>query len=213
MEKRLVYFGALLLVFSLIASYSVATYFFQIPEYYTMNIAIAPNMSTVSQIYLVNSNLTTIIYNSTEPVNFYVVNESVYRVYKLVPPRDFPTNISGVYEAILNSRSGMFSNFIKLNKTQNLVVYNTTGLANGTYYMLFSNVGNVLANVSVVYINQKNNRSYGYEYMFAFGGVAAVLFLAGLALILYGFIKAGREKNEEKLEKKTKDKKSARKTV
>lgn len=211
MEKRLVYFGALLLVFSLIASYSVATYFFQIPEYYTMNIAIAPNMSTVSQIYLSNSNLTTIVYNSTEPVNFYVVDGSAYGVYKLMPPKEFPTNISGVYEAILNSRSGMFSNFIKLNKTGNLAVYNITGLANGTYYMLFSNVGNVLANVSIIYISQNSNRSYWD--MFVFGGVAAVLFLAGLALILYGFIKAGREKKEEKLVKRTRGKKSTRKTV
>ena len=211
MEKRLVYFGALLLVFSLIASYSVATYFFQIPEYYTMNIAIAPNMSTVSQIYLSNSNLTTIVYNSTWPVNFYFVDGSAYGVYKLMPPKEFPTNISGVYEAILNSRSGMFSNFIKLNKTGNLAVYNITGLANGTYYMLFSNVGNVLANVSIIYISQNSNRSYWD--MFVFGGVAAVLFLAGLALILYGFIKAGREKKEEKLVKRTRGKKSTRKTV
>ncbi|MGC8662725.1 MAG: hypothetical protein ACP5RT_02990 [Candidatus Micrarchaeia archaeon] len=212
MKKKLIYSGLLLILFSIFVSYNVSSAIFQIPKYISTQFIISPNMSVASQIFISTSNITTVVYNSTEPINFYLINKNAYERLEGIPANKIQFNISGVYEVLLNSKSGAFESMMEFNKSKNLVVYNVSSISNGTYYLLFSNVGNSTANVFVMYAVQKSNENY--QDLFSFGSISAILLLAGVTLVIYGIMgRNEKEKNKEEIKVKMKLKRKSRKSV
>ncbi|MGB9732628.1 MAG: hypothetical protein ACPLYE_01925 [Candidatus Micrarchaeales archaeon] len=197
MNKKIIYIGFLLLIIGIIFSYQLAASFFQIPYYSTAKVLIAPNASATISFTLNKTSAVMIAYNSTLPIDFYVVNKSAYNSFLL----GNELNISKIksakaLEVILGSRYGAFSNFMAMNQAQ-AQYYQKASMQNGSYYGVFVNTHNSTASVLVVYGEEAAGKNY--LDLLESGSVAALLFLGGIVLIIYGLI-ARKKKDEEKEE-------------
>ena len=207
MRKKIIYIGILLIIASLAIAYQGASALFQIPLYYSTRVVISPNLTASSPFTYNESAYITIIFNSTSPINFYVVNESAYDQIKGIRLNISVEQIKGISEIKLNAYNGIFSNLIALNENS-VLLYNTSNLKNGTYYALFENTGNKTADLTILYISQKKSSSFNA--IFGYGGVSAVLLILGTILIVYGFILKS-EGNEKKMVKGNKGRKRSAK--
>ena len=185
MRKKIIYIGILLIIASLAIAYQGASALFQIPTYYSTRAVISPNVTASSPFTYNESTYITLIFNSTSPINFYVVNESAYDQVKNLRLNTSIEQIRGISEIKLNTYNGIFSNLIALNENS-VLLYNTSNLKNGTYYAIFENTGNKTANLTILYIFQKKSSSFNA--IFGYGSVSAILLISGTVLIIYGFI-------------------------
>jgi len=196
MRKKIIYIGILLIIASLAIAYQGASTLFQIPTYYSTRAIVSPNVTASSPFTYNESTYITLIFNSTSPINFYVVNESAYDQVKNLRLNTSIEQIRGISEIKLNTYNGIFSNLIALNENS-VLLYNTSNLKNGTYYALFENTGNKTANLTILYIFQ--TKSSSFNAIFGYGGVSAALLIIGTVLIIYGFL---LKKSNEKVELK-----------
>jgi len=195
MRKKIIYIGILLIIASLALAYQGASALFQIPAYYSTRAVISPNVTASSPFTYNESAYITLVFNSTSPINFYVVNESAYaQIKNLRLNTSNIEQIRGISEIKLNTYNGIFSNLIALNENSALL-YNISNLKNGTYYALFENAGNKTANLTILYIFQKKGSSFNA--IFGYGGASAVLLILGTILIIYGFILKSGSKEKE----------------
>jgi len=185
MRKKIIYIGILLIIASLAIAYQGASALFQIPTYYSTRAVISPNVTASSPFTYNESTYITLIFNSTSPINFYVVNESAYDQVKNLRLNTSIEQIRGISEIKLNTYNGIFSNLIALNENS-VLLYNTSNLKNGTYYAIFENTGNKTANLTILYIFQRKSSSFNA--IFGYGSVSAILLISGTVLIIYGFI-------------------------
>ena len=170
MDKRIVYSGIVLILLSLVAAFFYSSYLFQIPTFSNIGIVLAPNMTSSTAFQVNQSSLITLTYNSTEPIDAYIINSPAYvdaiaiikNSYKL---RQMVLMLegNGTLGVYLNSTFGIFSNGLYAsNSTINIgkPAYSASpnDYANGTYYLILQNFGNKEANVTV--IEPVNNNIY-----------------------------------------------------
>ncbi len=205
MDKRIVYSGIVLILLSLVAAFFYSSYLFQIPTFSNIGIVLAPNMTSSTAFQVNQSSLITLTYNSTEPIDAYIINSPAYvdaiaiikNSYKL---RQMVLMLegNGTLGVYLNSTFGIFSNGLYAsNSTINIgkPAYSASpnDYANGTYYLILQNFGNKEANVTV--IETVNNNIYQKVGSIVYDStLVGILFISGIGIIAFGVIRKSKAK-------------------
>lgn len=208
MDKRLLLLGIVLIIIGIAVAVSYSSSnLSNIATTTKEAVAIAPNSIIYSPIAINVTNLVYIVYASgKEPLDFYLVNSSAFiSVQPYLKSGIIPANLlsslegRGLYMEVENSTEGIFPYNSSLNGQgfSSPAYYNNTLLSKGTYYMIYRNPGNVTANATYGYVlpngalinstTQLSSSGLGLE-----GGASALLLLAGIVLVIYSFISAGR---------------------
>jgi uncharacterized membrane protein len=142
-------------------------------------------------------------FNSTAPIDFYIVNSSAYEKMKpLVEANASLRNLSvalegnGIIDAMWHASKGIFpyeSDYGGLFPAPNYSIENTTVLINDTYYLLFQNEPAtnqtlVLYSIIVTPASALGLSSIAPE---GFGIIGAFLVLVGISLTVFGLIRKG----------------------
>jgi hypothetical protein len=206
MDKKLVYIGVVMIIIGMALAYQVSSSIFQLPSYYSREVLLAPNNIEVGTFQFNRSLGFAFIYNSTEPINFYVLNYSAYKSinYSLIKSQknEILHNVTGLFDEIIDKKYGVFSNFIYLNRSE-AESYNTTNMQNGTYYLLFYNLGNRTANIYEIYVEKNFVKGYSNSFFLVYSSISAIMTIGGLVIIVYGILKRNKSNaNKEQEEKK-----------
>ncbi len=207
MNRRLFGLGLLLFIFGVVLAYiSAQSVFSSIPGYISasQSIAVQPNAAFVIPISINNFSILQAAYNSSLPVDFYLMNSTAYSA--LMPTagntlirnaKDFDGR--GVLFVINDSNRGTFPYVANLTLSQKPFYWNNqTILGNGTYYVVFQNYNNktnmvfyTILNRSISSISEsERNLSYGNILSNIFG---TLFFIIGIILMFYGFFMKGRK--------------------
>ena len=189
MDKKLVYAGVVMIIIGVALAYQVSSSIFQFPSYYSREVVLAPNNIEVGTFQFNRSLGFAFIYNSTEPINFYALNYSAYKSinYSLIKSQKILYNTTGLFNEIIDKKYGVFSNFIYLNKSQ-AELYNTANMQNGTYYLLFYNLGNTTASIYEIYIEKNFAKGYNNSFFVIYSSISAIMTLGGLVIAIYGIL-------------------------
>lgn len=211
MDKRIFGLGFLLLIVGIIMAYaSVQSIFSNIPNYIssTQTLAVQSRSVLFVPIRINNESILQIVYNSTVPINFFLMNSTA----KNALPQSNSTigNVTylqgnGLIYAIDNSTHGMFPYItnISLAQVPNYWYRNQTIIGNGTYYAVFQNYENksntvfyTMLNRSVVSLaSSEQNYSYGNIVLNIFSTLAVI---AGIIVMFYAlFMKPKKIEEQE----------------
>ncbi len=151
------------------------------------------------------SGLTILTFNSTAPLDFYLANATAFSSIESAAssnssPRTAALSLegSGVYEVYQNSRSGVFPYTNLPNVTAPAYLTNVTLMQQGTYYAVFYNSGNSSAAVNLATLALALSKIQSGEASIGlYLGVAVVLFIAGLAIAIYGFVSKEKQDGQQ----------------
>lgn len=202
MEKRFIYIGILMIVLFL------AVIFAGVPAmlglgFNHVSFAIAPGHDAYSMAQSNSTYLSTVVYNSSSNLDFYVANATAFNA--LLPYLSLNESLmneslalegKGMLEIINNSRIGEFP-ISATTAAANAVLYanyNSTLAAVEPYYLLFENRQPETANVLLLVTRIRNPTSNAVG--FASVGIGMlVLLLFGIGFIAYGLFKKPRASN------------------
>jgi hypothetical protein len=199
MNKRVLGFGFLLLLAGIIMAYaSVQSIFSNIPNYIssTQTLALQPKSGFFVPISIRNESILQIVYNSTVPINFFLMNSTA----KGMLPQSNLTGIgnaaylqgNGLIYTIYNSTHGMFPYItnISLAQAPNYWYRNQTIIGNGTYYAVFQNYENKSNTVFYTMLNRSVSSLASSEQNYSYGNIALNVFstlavIAGIIIMFY----------------------------
>jgi hypothetical protein len=197
--------GILLIIISVfVGSTQIAQPSTEMP--YASGSVVAPNSFVYGALKLNYSNFI-FIYNSSNPVNFYLLNDSGFaylKLYNSVSVFSGNTAGHGVIYKLLNKTQGgvLYAYNYSTNSSANASIpyFITGGSGNkyhGSYFFLFSNQGNTISNVTYEYVNGPlgNSSAEVYSYVSTPGSiVSAILFIAGVVLIFFSLFRKREKK-------------------
>ncbi len=217
MDKRLLLLGILLFIAGFVIaglSYNPST----LLSVSTQNIAIAPGKAIYSEIDLNTTSFLIVRYDSIPtPINFYVVNQSVF---SSIAPYLYSGNLSqgflrtfegkGFLFGVENSTGSIFPYNASINSTGAKAPFyisgNLTNLPSGRYYLIYQNPSlsyvnatyrTALPNSGILSGNQKASPGLGFA-----GIISALFVLVGIVLVVLSFIRFGKAGAEAKEQEK-----------
>ncbi len=206
-RKKILYIGLALVVIGIAVAFlspgvALPAIF---PSPVSHNITVMAGALGSLPIYLNESGLAILTFNSSAPVDFYLTNSTAFASISAASQTNSSPRLAaiglegnGVYELYQSSTSGVFPYTNLPNVTAPAYLLNVSLLQPGTYYALFYNTGNASARVSAALLPlslsaiQSGETSIG-----AYFGVAAILFIVGVALSIFAFVSKGKQKEVE----------------
>ena len=204
--------GFLLLLVGILMAYaSVQSVFSNIPNYIssTQTLALQPRSGFFVPIVIRNESILQIVYNSTVPINFFLINSTAK---EMLPKSNF-TGIenatylqgNGLLYEIDNSTHGMFPYLtnISLAQVPNYWYRNQTIIGNGTYYAVFQNYDNKSNTVFYTMLNRSVASLASSEQNYSYGNIALNVFstlavIAGIIVMFYAlFMKPKKVEEQE----------------
>ncbi len=209
MDKRLALLGILLGLagFAIAtASYNPASVVYS-PK---SSIIIAPNSISYTTVKLNQTSLLSLIFSSKpSPVDFYLLNQSGFTLFeRYFASSSITSNAVSALEGkglllyIKNSTGGVFpynSTYSEIGFRQPSYTYNlsaSTPFYNGTYYLVYKNLGSNSTNASFEYAIPNTGLLLDSSSSAILGPastVSAFLVLAGMVLFILSFIRPGKE--------------------
>ncbi len=214
MDRRLFGLGLLLLIIGIVLAYaSVQSIFSSIPNYIsaTQNIAVQPKSDFFVPIAIGNESILQIVYNSSLPVNFYLMNStarnSLPKINATLIGNATYLQGNGLIYEIRNSTHGIFPYLANISLSQKPAYWNNqTLVASGTYYIVFQNYENKTNTVFYTILNRSVSSLASSEESYSYGNIAmnissTLAVIAGIILMFYGlFMKPKKVEEEEKKE-------------
>ena len=214
MDKKIFGLGLLLLLAGIIMAYaSVQSIFSNIPNYIssTQTLALQPRSGFFVPIKISNDSILQIVYNSTVPINFFLINSTA----KGMLPKTNLTGIgnatylqgNGLIYSIYNSTHGMFPYILNVSLAQvpDYWYKNQTIVGNGTYYAVFQNYENRSNTVFYTMLNRSVSSLSSSEQNYSYGNItlnilSTLAVIAGIIVMFYAlFMKPKKaEEQEEK---------------
>lgn len=209
--------GVLLLLIGIMFEYfSVQSVYSNLPNYSssaTQSVAVQPKSDFFIPISISNVSILEMVYNSTEPIDFYLINSTAHNLLQkanstLIENATYLHGNGLVYQ-IDNSSYGIFPYQENLTQAQRPVYWagngtgNQTLFANGTYYAVFQNYGNKSNTVFYATLNRSLSSIASSEESYSFGNIGlniggSISVIAGIILLIYGLL--SRSKTDEKNE-------------
>ena len=212
MDKKIFGLGLLLLLAGIIMAYaSVQSIFSNIPNYIssTQTLALQPRSGFFVPIKISNDSILQIVYNSTVPINFFLINSTA----KGMLPKTNLTGIgnatylqgNGLIYSIYNSTHGMFPYILNVSLAQvpDYWYKNQTIVGNGTYYAVFQNYENRSNTVFYTMLNRSVASLASSEQNYSYGNIALNVFstlavIAGIIVMFYAlFMKPKKVEEHE----------------
>ena len=214
MDKKIFGLGLLLLLAGIIMAYaSVQSIFSNIPNYIssTQTLALQPRSGFFVPIKISNDSILQIVYNSTLPINFFLINSTA----KGMLPQSNLTGIgnatylqgNGLIYTIYNSTHGMFPYIVNVSlaRVPNYWYRNQTIVGNGTYYAVFQNYENKSNTVFYTMLNRSVSSLASSEQNYSYGNItlnilSTLAVIAGIIVMFYALFM--KPKNAEEQEGK-----------
>ena len=214
MDKRILGLGFLLLLAGIIMAYaSVQSIFSNIPNYIssTQTIALQPKSNLFVPIIIRNASILQIIYNSSVPINFFLMNSTAKGMFSQA---NFTGtgNVTylqnnGLVYAIDNKTHGMFPYIVNISLAQapDYWYHNQTIIGNGTYYAVFQNYENKSNTVFYTMLNRSVVSLASSEQNYSYGNIvlnisSTLAVIAGIIVMFYALFM--KPKNVEEQEDK-----------
>ncbi len=214
MNRRLLIIGILLLLFGLVSAYESGQQFLgnisSPNNTETSEFLLMANSTWYTPLYFNSSSFMEVGYNSTNTLNFYILNSSAFTA---VAPSLNSTNAlysgvsshegSGVIGVFSNDSKGVFpyqDSYAGIFPAPNYSAPNSTFLQAGTYYIVFRNPqsSNTLVFYSL-FIRPIGALSLTSNSVFGYGLVSGILLIAGFALSVYSLFIRKEPKTEAKI--------------
>ena len=212
MDKKIFGLGLLLLLAGIIMAYaSVQSIFSNIPNYIssTQTLALQPRSGFFVPIKISNDSILQIVYNSTLPINFFLINSTA----KGMLPQSNLTGIgnatylqgNGLIYTIYNSTHGMFPYIVNVSlaRVPNYWYRNQTIVGNGTYYAVFQNYENKSNTVFYTMLNRSVSSLASSEQNYSYGNItlnilSTLAVIAGIIVMFYAlFMKPKKVEEQE----------------
>ncbi len=209
MDKRLLILGVALVIASVIIG---STQLPKPPSVITESpptVLVAPNSFAYGTLYLSSNDLLELFYTAGKPIDFYLLNSTGFDYFRLANSTSiFTENAArlGVLYETLNSTLGAipYSSNYSANVSRPVIESSSLGVyAAGNYFVLFSNKGPTMANVTYNYINvplsELINASSPYGGASEAGSIfSSVIFIVGVIIAFFALFR-GRDKKVQKL--------------
>ncbi len=170
------------------------------------NLTVLPGSMKSIPVMLNDTNFTSLVFGSKRSFDFFFANYSAFSSLGSKNSTRIETEAPalegrGIFEAYFNATGGEFP-FVSLPNETQPGYFNITFLRPGTYYAIFYNPGASQDNISVGLRpfslsgleSQKNS-------FFEYTGVAALSFIAGICLAIYGFVSGAKRGDEMQIDK------------
>ena len=210
LNKKMLVIGILLILFSVViggmtysASFSSAT---------TANregLSLQPSSSIYVRLAVNSSSTPLLLYYSSAPVDFYLVNSTAFSsvepyLSNASKTADLMRSLegTGVMEVFSNSSLGVFPYTENLSRNfppPSYTINGTIPAENATYYLIYSNKGSSYVNISYTYMYIPTVNSVPYaKRAFELPSIAAgLLFIAGLVISILSFLSGKRVSEKE----------------
>jgi len=212
MNKRMFGLGFLLLLAGIIMAYaSVQSIFSNIPNYIssTQTLAVQPRSDFSVPIIINNESILQIIYNSSIPINFFLMNSTAKGMFSQSNSTGMENATylqgKGLIYAIDNSTHGMFPYITNMSLAQmpDYWYRNQTIVGNGTYYAVFQNYENKSNTVFYTMLNRSVESLASSEQNYSYGNIVLNVFstlavIAGIIVMFYAlFMKPKKVEEQE----------------
>ncbi|MEM3839253.1 MAG: hypothetical protein QXF01_01600 [Candidatus Micrarchaeaceae archaeon] len=209
MNRRLLLFGILLLLFGVISAYESGQQFIYGIANPNNTVSSATSLNASTAAYLpIKVNQTSLLefgYNSSSPINLYILNSSAF----IAALQDMDPNALGHEVALYEgkgtlyvenkSASGIFPYEQSYVGYVPAPAYSTNSLyvTPGIYYIVLSNPGNSIASVSYSYINRPlSSLNLSNGSIFGYGLIGGILLVLGFVLVIYSLFLKGKPKED-----------------
>ncbi len=210
MRRNFLYLGIILLVSGIALGLSTPGFTLPTQGSNQISVGVIVNASALGYlpVRMNQSGLVILTFNSSSAVDFYFANATAFGQISVAQPaipkaRSTAMGLegNGVYEVYTNSINGAFPYTGFQGVATPVYLLNVSLLQAGTYYGIFANAGNKTAQIAVMAIPislstlQSSATSLGVYF-----GAAFLLFIAGIALIIFSLVSKGGQKKQDAMD-------------
>ncbi len=207
MNKKFLYIGIMLLVLGVVVSFfSLGV---ELPSQFSrpvpQSVSVGPGSTDYQALYLNQSGILEVVFNSSAPLDFYLANASAFASINASGSPSAARNAAirlegnGVFAFYADAKNGTFPYLGYQGIARPAYASNATVvLPAGQYYSIFANNGTTAASVTIAESPITLSKlQAGSSSVIKYVGASGVMFLVGLGLIVFSFFAKGEKKAGE----------------